>query len=42
VRVNVDGHTEIPVATAMMQRDAELDMLYKAWRDDVKLDSHVV
>jgi phthalate 4,5-cis-dihydrodiol dehydrogenase len=37
---NDDGRTEIPVPTAMLERDAELDMLYRAWRDDVKLESH--
>jgi hypothetical protein len=24
----------------MLERDAELDMLYRAWRDDAKLESH--
>ena len=37
---NDDGRTEIPVPTAMLERDAELDMLYRAWRDDAKLESH--
>jgi phthalate 4,5-cis-dihydrodiol dehydrogenase len=35
-----NGRNEIEVPTAMLERDAELDMLYKAWRDDAPLESH--
>jgi phthalate 4,5-cis-dihydrodiol dehydrogenase len=34
------GREEIPVPTAALEREAELDVLYKAWRDDVPLAGH--
>jgi phthalate 4,5-cis-dihydrodiol dehydrogenase len=35
-----DGRVEIPVAKSALERDAELDVLYKAWRDGVPLAGH--
>jgi phthalate 4,5-cis-dihydrodiol dehydrogenase len=35
-----NGRSEIEVPTAMLERDAELDMLYKAWHADAPLESH--
>jgi phthalate 4,5-cis-dihydrodiol dehydrogenase len=35
-----DGRVEIPVAKAALEREAELDVLYKAWRDGVPLAGH--
>lgn len=35
-----NGRQELPVAKAPLEREAELDILYKAWRDDVPLESH--
>ncbi len=35
-----DGRREIPVAKAPLEREAELDVLYRAWRDDVALIGH--
>jgi phthalate 4,5-cis-dihydrodiol dehydrogenase len=35
-----DGRVEIPVAQAALEREAELDVLYKAWRDGVPLAGH--
>jgi phthalate 4,5-cis-dihydrodiol dehydrogenase len=35
-----NGRQEIPVAKAALEREAELDVLYKAWRDDVPLPGH--
>lgn len=35
-----DGRVEIPVAKAALEREAELDVLYKAWRDGVPLPGH--
>jgi phthalate 4,5-cis-dihydrodiol dehydrogenase len=37
---NDAGRTEIPVPRTMLERDAELDMLYKAWHADAPLESH--
>jgi phthalate 4,5-cis-dihydrodiol dehydrogenase len=34
------GREEIPVAKAALEREAELDVLYQAWRDDVPLRGH--
>lgn len=35
-----EGIREIPVERASLEREAELDVLYHAWRDDVSLPSH--
>jgi phthalate 4,5-cis-dihydrodiol dehydrogenase len=35
-----EGRVEIPVAKAALEREAELDVLYKAWRDGVPLAGH--